>query len=405
MSTPAAQGRNVSQRLNAIQRRKTDHQRGWLATCCAAGAWLSAAAVVADEPNWQPMALAQAPQPAPPAAGKQMQPAPAQPGILLPPPRTIEGFRPGQIRLQRMGTQGPLGTTPKPTEKDLAEQRQFVQEVVDPHNVLDLVVNRTRILVTKEAPRRVQMGDEKVATYSIISPTEIALIGQQVNTTVLNLWFADPKDPKKEKILSYLIRVIPDPEVRERLERTYHALQDEINNAFPDSLICLTLVGDKLVLTGQPKDVAEATEILKIVQSNAPGGGGGGAGGGGGGPGQARGTPNGIPVDNLQQTGYNPGDINAPNGLPGLNQFLLAGGSTVINLMRIPGEQQVMLKVVVAEINRSAARSIGVNFNITNNNGVTVFGQNTGNLSGGGAGGFGGGGGALGGGGGGVGGS
>ena len=222
------------------------------------------------------------------------------------------------------------------------------------------------------------MGDEHVASYSILSPTEIALIGQQVNTTVLNLWFPDPQDPKKEKILSYLIRVIPDPEVRERLERTYHALQDEINNAFPDSLICLTLVGDKLVLTGQPKDVAEATQILRIVQANAPGGGGGG---GGGGPGQATGTPNGIPVENIQQTGYNPGDLNAPTGLPGLNQFLLAGGPNVINLMRIPGEQQVMLKVVVAEINRSAARSIGVNFNITNNHGVTVFGQNTGNLS------------------------
>src|SRR5205823_5629952 len=55
-------------------------------------------------------------------------------------------------------------------------------------------------------------------------------------------------------------------------------------------------------------------------------------------------------------------------------------GPYVINLVRIPGEQQVMLKVTVAEINRSAARSIGLNFNITS--GGNSFGQRTGNIAG-----------------------
>jgi pilus assembly protein CpaC len=54
----------------------------------------------------------------------------------------------------------------------------------------------------------------------------------------------------------------------------------------------------------------------------------------------------------------------------------------VVNLLRVPGEQQVMLKVTVAEVNRAAARSIGVNFSIRNNAGVTVFAQTTGNILG-----------------------
>jgi pilus assembly protein CpaC len=57
-------------------------------------------------------------------------------------------------------------------------------------------------------------------------------------------------------------------------------------------------------------------------------------------------------------------------------------GINVINRLRIPGEQQVKLKVVVAEVNRTAARSIGVNFSIRNNQGVTVFANNTGNITG-----------------------
>ncbi len=367
-----------------------------MATCCALAAWLSAGLLDAAEPNWNPLVLtqaAQSAQPAPlvqpaPLPGAAPQPLPQpQPSTTLPPPRSVEGFRPGQTRLERLGNEpGPFGSTPIPTEQDLADQKKYVQEIVDPRNVLDLVLDRTRIIRTNEPPKRVQIGDETVASFSTVSPTEVALLGKQVNTTVLNLWFADPKNPQKDKILSYLVRVIPDPEVKERLERTYRALQEEINKTFPDSLICLSLVGDKLVLTGQPKDSAEATMILRIVQANAPGGGGGG----GAGPAQAAGTPNGIPVGSIQQTGFNPGDPNAPNGLPGLNSFLIAGGPNVINLMRVPGEQQVMLKVMVAEVNRSAARSIGVNFNITNNNGITLFGQNTGNLFAGGLGAFGG---------------
>ena len=357
--------------------------------CCAVVSWLGGELAFGAPPSWQPVGFMQAAQPnlggqpGQPGAGP---PGAAQPGggqpptTVLPQPQPLEGFGPGQPRLQRLP--GPLGTTPVPTEQDRAEYAQFVEEFVDPRNVIDLVLNHTRILRLKEAPRRVQMGDDRIAQSTLISPTEVALLGLQVNTTVLNLWFPDPKNPQKDKILSYLVRVIPDPEVKERMERTYKALQDEINNAFPDSLICLFLVGDKLVITGQPKDISEATQILRIVQANAPGG--------ATGPAQAAGTPNGIPVGTIQPTGFNPNDPNAPNGLPGLSNFLLAGGPGVINLMRIPGEQQVMLKVVVAEVNRSAARSIGVNFNITNNAGVTVFGQETGNLFGGGIGAFGG---------------
>jgi pilus assembly protein CpaC len=97
--------------------------------------------------------------------------------------------------------------------------------------------------------------------------------------------------------------------------------------------------------------------------------------------------PDRIPVDNVQLV-VRPGDLSSPGGVPGIENFLLAGGPNVINLLRIPGEQQVMLRVTVAEINRAAARSIGINFTITNDHGIQVFANNTGNIASGGTTGF-----------------
>ena len=58
-----------------------------------------------------------------------------------------------------------------------------------------------------------------------------------------------------------------------------------------------------------------------------------------------------------------------------------SGSPLVVNLLRVPGEHQVMLQVTVAEVNRAAARSIGLNFNIFNNRGALVAGSMVGNVT------------------------
>ncbi|MER3416617.1 MAG: secretion system protein [Gemmataceae bacterium] len=278
-------------------------------------------------------------------------------------------------RLQQLGS-GPLpiGTTPRPSAETIKEYSKYVERFVDPENTLDLVEGRTRLMILKERPFRVQIADETVATLSFVSrdaPRELALLGVRTGTTTLHLWFGDETNPAKQRILSYLVRVLPDPEAKERLERAYQALEEEINRAFPDSYVHLFLVGDKLVVTGQAKDIAEATQILRVIRANAPV------------PEAAQ-----VPVNQVNVT-LQPG----PDGLPpqGLENFLLSGGPNIINLLRVPGEQQVSLRVVVAEVNRAAARSIGLNFTLRNNEGLTYFANNTGSIATGGVtGGFGG---------------
>jgi pilus assembly protein CpaC len=340
-----------------------------------------------------PPAAAQAPPPMPPAAplGPEQPPAeaapkpqPFGPPELAPLPqllRTYPGIGPSCRPPRQPGEPGPLGSTPYPSAKQLAEYARFVDQLIDPGNTLDLVVGRARVMILKQAPKRTQIVDEKIAAFTLIGPRELSIVGSAVGTTVLNLWFDDPDAPNKERILSYLVRVIPDPEAKERLEKIYKALADEINHAFPDSYVCLFLVGDKLVVSGQAKDIAEATEILRIVRANAPGQQGGG---------EQQGVPpaRNVPLPNVSLS-LTAADLANPGGLPGLESYLLAGGPNVVNLLRIPGEQQVMLKVCVAEVNRAAARSIGVNFSIRNDQGTTVFAQQTGNIASGGAGAFG----------------
>ncbi|MGF1582518.1 MAG: pilus assembly protein N-terminal domain-containing protein [Gemmataceae bacterium] len=255
---------------------------------------------------------------------------------------------------------------PVPTKEQLKAFQDNIQGVVDPQNTLDLFVGRTRVVLLKNVPTRVQVADEEIAVANPLEPLNLAVLGRKVGTTVLNLWFDNPKDKANPIILSYLIRVFPDPLAKTRLDQIYDQLAKEINCAFPDSYVKLSLVGDKLVAKGEVKDIAEGFQILRILRANAP-----------------TEDDDQIPVDTLN-VGAPPGDPTGLTNPPTLDDFLTFGGPNVVNLLRVAGEQQVMLKVTVAEVNRAAARSIGLNFSITNSDGVSVFQNLTGNIAGGG---------------------
>lgn len=285
--------------------------------------------------------------------------APNQAEVAAPP---LGAFAPDQVRLPLLNSQaGPVGTTPRPTPQQVQEHQQFIERTIDPEATLDLVERRPRILIFKQSPIRVQIADPEIANYQLVTETELSVEGLQTGSTILNLWFPLPNG--QSRILSYLVRVFPDPEQRERLERVYQALQGEINRSFPDSVVRLSLVGDKVVVAGQARDIVEAAQILRLVAANAPGGG-------------RSDTAEEIPVT---QINVNPQpNIFGDQPQQGLENYLLRDiGRRVINLLRVPGDQQVMLRVTVAEVNRTAARSIGLDFSITNNAGVTVFSQAT----------------------------
>ena len=86
---------------------------------------------------------------------------------------------------------------------------------------------------------RIYLAQESIASYDIISDSEIAIVGVAVGRTVLTIWVNDPDRPGEQKVLSYLLRVSQDAGYKVRQEAIFEALQREINRDFPDSIVKL----------------------------------------------------------------------------------------------------------------------------------------------------------------------
>ena len=290
-----------------------------------------------------------------------VQPSPESANRL---PGVASPFDPSQFRLPTLGLPPGLGT-PEPTPEIQREYGQFVEREIAPENTIQVVAGRAKVIVLREKARRIYIPDETVAGLQIVTDRQFAVVGKRVGRTVLNLWFPDPRDPNdqnKDRTLSYMVVVMPDPEraaldvleERKRLEAQVTAFQQalkvlerEIKEAFPDSAVQLSLVGDQVVVRGESKDVIEAAQILRIVAQHTP-------------------TARRTKVDSKNvNVAFIPGLGDEQAAVNAIRE-ILQGSPNMVNLLRVPGEQQVMLMVTVAEVNRTAARTIGMDFSIVN---------------------------------------
>ena len=166
-----------------------------------------------------------------------------------------------------------------------------------------------------------------------LGPTELEVIGVSAGETTVTMWFTTASG--EEKILRYLVEVGSDDGLQKQAEVEYGKLQARLNELFPYSRIQLIPVADKLIVRGDARDSSEAAHILAVLTGQET---------------DQAGNWNGSLV-NLGMTA----------NLPTASQLPSA---SIINLLRIPGEHQVMLKVRIAEIERTAARELGVDFGV-----------------------------------------
>lgn len=211
----------------------------------------------------------------------------------------------------------------------------LIGEILEPEATLSVSVNRSKLIRLKQPVTRVSITTPNLLDVVQFSPTEFELIGKDEGETTMSLWFG------QNQVLRYLIKVTYDQGVDDRRKLEYAELQNMINEMFPNSAIQLVPVADKLIVRGQARDSQEATQIMTVLrgQAGSAGFGGGGFGGFGGG-------------GFLNQGGVatvHPGTTPLP-------------GSGLISLLDIPGEQQVMLKVRVAELTRTALRQMAADF-------------------------------------------
>jgi pilus assembly protein CpaC len=215
-------------------------------------------------------------------------------------------------------------------------------EAVTESGTVTVRVRRSLLMRTKVDIYRTAVVDESVCDIVQFTPREISLIGRAQGTTHVTFWFDDPGTPP----LTYLVKVEPDGELIKSIEFKYQMLEDLINEQFPDSKIKLVVLADKLLVKGQAKDSEEAAQIMTIVRTQ----------------GQSLGAVGGAyPSGGALLGGV--GDAAATGVIPAAAAGALANQPTyqIVNMLRVPGVQQVALRVKIAELNRSAARGFGVN--------------------------------------------
>jgi Flp pilus assembly secretin CpaC len=168
------------------------------------------------------------------------------------------------------------------------------------------------------------------------------------------LWLTPEADENE-----YLVRTNAE---RTALPPNPQALEREINAAFPDSNVSLSVVAGKMVVRGQAKDAVEADLILGLIAASVAG------------PPNPEDASNGVNVNMtnlLSNNGGFDGELRRTlASFKGAQQAAVR--DRIVNLLTIPGVQQVMLCVTVAEVNRSAGRSIGLNTRVSSSEG-SVF--------------------------------
>ena len=241
-----------------------------------------------------------------------------------------------------------------------------------PFNILDgkheteltIIKGRSRLLRSTVELTRTAVVDPKICDIMQYSPTEVGFIAKGLGTTQVTLWFRDSDSNDRNPNLdtqprSIVVHVVADVNAR---EPHLKQLEAELAKLFPNSKVRLRTFGQRIIVLGQARDVADAAEILNFVrgeQINA-------AGAWVSGPGQAERIASGendATGGNLQGGGFSNHGCGGRGSASNYNQN--GWSDRVINMLKVPGVHQIMLRVKIAELDRTAARNFGVNFSAT----------------------------------------
>lgn len=223
-----------------------------------------------------------------------------------------------------------------PNRATREKEASLIDQVLEPELIFRVDPNQSKVVRTKLPISRVAITDPSIVEVNEFGPTEIEVIGVRAGETTMTIWFSEPDG--QLTILRYLVRVAANEGEQYRAEIEYGKLQSRINEMFPYSQVQLIPIADKLIVRGQARDSKEAAEILAIITGQSVT--------------QTGSLGNFVTVGSVAQ-------------LPGAEDLRT---QSVINMLHVPGEQQVMLKVRIAEISRSAARELGLDFSIIEDN-------------------------------------
>src|SRR5205823_4851804 len=60
------------------------------------------------------------------------------------------------------------GSTPRPTPEVLSKFSRFVDRTVEPENTIEVIIGRPRLILLKEKPQRIQLGEGKTPVADLL---------------------------------------------------------------------------------------------------------------------------------------------------------------------------------------------------------------------------------------------
>lgn len=238
------------------------------------------------------------------------------------------------------------------------EIRSFIDKLSTNDAIVEVVVGQGRLVTLKEdlaAPGMpepiVAAGDPTVVDFEIIGLRHIRLTGRRIGVTDLSVVTPDRRE------FTFEVHVVADLEIlRARLAQLY-----------PDASLRLAQLRDHVIVEGQARDSRQVASIIETIkaymqsvytaqltkiESQSPayplGFGAPGA------PAPTAQPPRQTPGDDSEQPDA---DATPEESKPEFEAKIAP--PQIINLIKVPGPQQVLLKVQVAELNRTALRRLG----------------------------------------------
>lgn len=213
----------------------------------------------------------------------------------------------------------------------------FIESLSKSDAMFEVVIGQGRMIALKEdlvlddAKKKkkgqplIAIGNPDILDFEVVGPRQIRLIGKQIGVTDLSIV------TESQQSYSYEVHVVYDLNV----------LQARIRELLPDARVRVAQLGKNLVIEGQARDASQVRQITELVRR-------------------------GVLTAQISGTtqaggGVQPSSTAAVPLLGGMDQGSDGDSSApeIINLLRVPGPQQIMLKVQIAELNRTAMRQIG----------------------------------------------
>lgn len=231
----------------------------------------------------------------------------------------------------------------------------FIDSLTPNDAAIQVVAEQSRLIKLKQpialegGTALVAVGDPTILDFDILpNPRIIRLLGLRAGVTDLTITTSD------NDVYSFEVHVGWDLDF----------LAARLRQVFPNAQLRLAQMREHLIVEGQARDGAEVTRILQMIEaylrSVQPGK-------KGGNPASGATEADGFRAEDSDR----PEVAAAEEVLRGDTEVEFAKGQ-VINLIRVPGVQQVMLQVRVAELNRTAAREIGADILYSDERGTSL---------------------------------